>query len=199
MDESRQRSRLLGARDEFIQKLIVEAKARLATVASSNASAYNSLLKDLIKQSLVRLEGEETAEVHCRPQDLAAAQKAASTAASELKSESKRSIAVTVVADKDLGGRAGGVVVWAAGGRIKCNNTLEDRLALVVADLTPVIRDLTFPSARAEVRTKPPVHFAHLEHKSAPKPAAPAPAPAAAAAGPKAAGSSAAADPFGAF
>lgn len=178
MDESKQRSRMLSARDEFIQKLAHEAKARLGTVASSNAGAYNNLLKDLIKQSLIRLEGEGAAEVHCRPQDVAVCQKAATTAANELKSETKRTVTVRVVADPALGGNAGGVVVWAANGRIKCNNTLEERLNLVITDLTPVIRDVLFPSARAEVRTKPPVHFAHQQHAPAPAPKpAPAPAP----------------------
>jgi len=178
MDESKQRSRLLSARDEFIQKLGQEAKARLGTVASSNANAYSNLLKDLIKQSLVRLEGETSAEVHCRPQDIAACQKAASTAANEFKAETKRAVTVTVVADPALGGNAGGVNVWAANGRIKCINTLEERLNLVINDLTPVIRDILFPSARAEVRTKPPVHFAHQAHAPAPAPKpAPAPAP----------------------
>lgn len=153
MDEQKQRSRLLAARDEFIQKLSHEAKQRLGTVASSNAQAYNNLLKDLIKQSLFRLEGETSAEVHCRPQDLAAAQKAAVAAAAALKEEAKRTVTITAVADPALGGSSGGVIVWAQGGRIKCNNTLEDRLSLLMNDLTPVVRDLLFPSARAEVRT----------------------------------------------
>ncbi len=197
MDESRQRSRLLSARDEFIQRLGGDAKARLSTVAASNAAAYATLLKDLVKQSLIRLEGEPAAEVHCRPQDLAAAQKAASTAAAEVKAETGRAVAVSAVADAALGGSSGGVVVWANGGRIKCNNTLEDRLGLVMADLTPVVRDLLFPSARAEVRTKPPVYFAHLAHVSKPKPApAPAPAPAAK---PAAGGTAAAGGVFDSF
>jgi V-type H+-transporting ATPase subunit E len=161
MDEQRQRSRLLAARDDFLQKLGAEAKQRLSSVAATSASSYAKLLKDLVKQALVRLEGEAKAEVHCRPQDLAAAQKAAQQAAAELAAEAQRSVAVSCVADAALGSSSGGVVVWANNGRIKCNNTLEDRLALVTADLTPVVRDIVFPSARAEVRTKPPIHFAH--------------------------------------
>ena len=170
MDEQRQRSRLLAARDDFLQKLNAEAKARLASVAATSASSYAKLLKDLVKQALVRLDGEAKAEVHCRPQDLAVAQKAAQQAAQELAAETQRSVAVSCVADAALGGSSGGVVVWANNGRIKCNNTLEDRLALVMADLTPVVRDLVFPSARAEVRVKPPVHFAHAGAAALPPP-----------------------------
>jgi V-type H+-transporting ATPase subunit E len=195
MDEARQRSRLLSARDEFIQRLAGEAKSRLASVAGSNHEAYNKLIKDLVAQSVARLDGEKAVEIHCRPQDLAVAQKAVSAVAQDLKSKG-RTVTVTATADAALGGSAGGVVAWAQGGRIKCNNTLEDRLGLVMGDLTPVIRDLLFPSARAEVRTKPPVNFPH-HAGSAPAPP-PAPKPVAAPA-PKPASNAGGTDPFAAF
>jgi vacuolar-type H+-ATPase subunit E/Vma4 len=160
MEERRQKSRLLVSRDEFLQRLNQEAKARLVTAASSNATAYSNLLKGLIKQGLARLEGETRVEVRCRPQDLAAAQKAAPQAAAEFSAEggpNGAQVSVTVVADPALGTSAGGIVLAGAEGRIRCSNTLEDRLALALNDLQPVIRDLLFPSARAEVRTKPAV------------------------------------------
>ena len=193
MDESKQRSRLLAARDEFMQKLAAEAQSRLATTSGANAASYAKLLKDLIKQSLVRLDGESKCEVHCRPQDLNVAKTAATSAVSEL--SSTRKVEVGVVADNALANSSGGVVVWANNGRIKCNNTLEDRLSLVMADLTPVVRDLVFPSARAEVRTKPPVHFAHGGPAPAPVPA-PTHATSAAAAHSGASAQPKAADPF---
>jgi V-type H+-transporting ATPase subunit E len=202
MDEQKQRSRLLAARDDFMQRLAAEAKQRLqAASAPANAAGYAKLLKDLTKQALLRLDGEARCEVHCRPQDVAAAQKAAQQAAAELAGDAAapRKVEVSCVADAALSNSAGGVVVWANGGRIKCNNMLEDRLALVMTDLTPVLRDVAFPSARAEVRTKPPVHFAHQE-QHAPAPVAHAPAPVAVVA-PVAPGASAgagakASDPF---
>lgn len=188
MAESKQRSRLLGARDAFVQKLHAEAKARLASVASSNTQAYNVLLKGLIKQAIESLEGETSVEVHCRPQDLAIAQKAAIAACQEIAAEAKaaggsRNVTATVAADPALGTSAGGVFAQGAAGRIKVNNTLEARLDLAFDDLTPVVRDLLYPSARAEVRVKPKPYFPHLEHAAAqaaahPKPAAPAPKPA---------------------
>jgi hypothetical protein len=104
-------------------------------------------------------------------------------------------VEVGVVADNALANSSGGVVVWANNGRIKCNNTLEDRLSLVMADLTPVVRDLVFPSARAEVRTKPPVHFAHGGPAPAPVPA-PTHATSTAAAHSGASAQPKAADPF---
>ncbi len=214
MEEQRQRARLLEAREGFIQKLSGEAKTRLAAVAGTNQAAYNNLLKGLIKQGVSRLEGENVVQVHARPQDLAVAQKAAAAASQEVVAEAKasgvdRQISITVIADPALAGSAGGITLSAQKGRITCDNTLEARLTLAAADLTPIIRDLLFVSARAEVRTKPPVLDIHgnpygSAHAPAPAPApkpaavhAPAPAPVAAAADPFAA-SSAAYDPFSA-
>jgi vacuolar-type H+-ATPase subunit E/Vma4 len=187
MAEAKQRSRLLAARQQYVDKLAADAKARLSTIAQTSAAAYNVLLKGLIKQAMQRLSGEQSVEVHARPQDVAVATKAAAVAASEVGAEAKaagRALAVTasVVADPALAGSAGGVVVHALGGRIKCNNTLEARLGLVLTDLLPVIRDGLFPSARAAEVVKPPVHFAHAAaaHAAPPPPAAAAAAAAAA-------------------
>lgn len=56
---------------------------------------------------------------------------------------------MTVSADPKLGTSAGGVVLTAFDGKIRCVNTLEERLGTALVDLTPVVRDLLFPSARA--------------------------------------------------
>jgi vacuolar-type H+-ATPase subunit E/Vma4 len=170
MEDRRQGQRLLGARDEYVQKLGTEAKTRLVTAASANATAYGNLLKGLIKQGVGRLEGETVVEVRCRPVDLAAAQKAAAAAASELVAEGSPKLTLTAVADQSLASSAGGVILAAKDGTIRCNNTLEDRLDLTITGLTPVIRDLLFPSARAEVRSKPAVHFEHKSDKFVARP-----------------------------
>lgn len=166
MEERKQRSRLLMARDQYVQKLAGEAKQRLASVAGSNATAYGNLLKGLIKQGLLRLEGENKIEVRCRPQDADKVKSVASQAADEVSNELKaagesRSISISVKSDPALASSAGGVVLAAMDGRIRCDNTLEERLKLAMAGLTPVIRDLLFPSARAEIRTKPAINIHH--------------------------------------
>lgn len=179
MEERRQRSRLLAARDEFMQRLGQEAKARLAGASSASASAYSNLLKGLVRQGLERLSGEAAVHVLCRPQDLAVAQSVAPLAAQvrgggssrrcrsrwnfkegtrlhllrpppqEIFASEGRSVTVTVAADAALGTSAGGVVLTAFSGKIRCVNTLEERLGTALVDLTPVVRDLLFPSARA--------------------------------------------------
>ena len=98
--------------------------------------------------------GESSIEVHARPIDVTLVSRASQVAVAEIASDAKalgeeRVVTVTTAADPSLANTAGGVIVWAQGGRIKCNNTLEARLNLVTSDLTPVIRDALFPSARS--------------------------------------------------
>jgi hypothetical protein len=61
----------------------------------------------------------------------------------------ERVVTITTDVDPELGTSAGGVVLTAFGGKIRCCNTLEERLSMCLVDLTPVVRDLLFPSARA--------------------------------------------------
>ena len=164
MEERLQRSRLLAARDEFVQKLAVEAGGRLGVASEgAQAEAYRGLLGGLIRQGIARLSGETAVEVSCRPQDLALVQAvapaaaAAAVAAAAAAGEPREPVAVTVVAAPALARTAGGVRLAAKKGTIRCDNMLEARLAQALAALTPVVRDVLFPSARAEVRVQPAV------------------------------------------
>lgn len=165
--EQQQRSRLLSARDEYIQALAKEANARIASVAASNVDAYASLMSAIIKQCIVRLEYEPKISIHTRPQDVELVKKlvpgiVADVAAVTKASGSEIKVQLDVMADDSLSSSAGGVLAYALNGRIKCSNTLEDRLKLALYDLTPCIRDILFPSARAEVRPKPEIYYPHM-------------------------------------
>jgi len=145
---------------------------------ASNPTGYHGLLKSLIKQAIQRLEGEHVVEVRARPVDLALAKAATQVAVGEVSAAAKAAgkvlnITATTVSDPTLESSVGGVVVSAMNGRIRCSNTLEDRLELVLHDLTPVIRDLLFPSAKAVEKTKPAIHFPHKQQHG-PAPTAPA-------------------------
>jgi vacuolar-type H+-ATPase subunit E/Vma4 len=180
-EERKQRSRLLAARDTYIQKLNEEAKGKLSGVATANPTAYSNLLKGLIKQGMARLTGDTKVEVRCRPQDAEKVRQLTPLAVAELLAELKaageeRVLTATVVSDQTLGTSAGGVILSALDGKIKCNNMLEERLKLAMQDLQPVIRDLLFPSARAEVRIKPAINI-HVHAPVSSKPPAPAPKP----------------------
>jgi len=98
--------------------------------------------------------------------DLAVAKAATTVAVGEASAGAKAAgkvlnITATIIPDSSLEKSIGGVVVTAMNGRIRCSNTLEDRLNLVLHDLTPVIRDLLFPSAKAAEKAKPAVYFPH--------------------------------------
>lgn len=130
---------------------------------------------------MARLTGDTKVEVRCRPQDAEKVRQLTPLAVAELLAELKaageeRVLTATVVSDQTLGTSAGGVILSALDGKIKCNNMLEERLKLAMQDLQPVIRDLLFPSARAEVRVKPAINI-HVHAPVSSKPPAPAPAP----------------------
>lgn len=175
--EREERGRLLSARDALVRDLAVEAKAALAATASASGAAYGNLLKGLIKQGLHRLTGDADITVYVRPQDATIAANVAPAAAEETMREcaaagEKRSIRIAVSVDKTMTASLGGCVLASMDGRIRCNNTLEERLNLVMGDLTPVVRDVLFPSARAQVRVKPPVSIHVGGHAPAPASAA---------------------------
>ena len=163
MAEARQRSRLLAAREQYVDKLSKEAAARLRAAIAGDKARYPALLMGLIKQAMARLTGEQACEVRCRPADLELARQATAAAAEKIKAAGGPALATTVTADAALADSMGGVIVTAMAGRIRCNNTLEARLETVLHDLTPVVRDTLFPSARAEVKTKPAVYFPHQQ------------------------------------
>lgn len=165
--EQQQRSRLLSTRDEHIQNLGKEAAARIASVAASNADAYASLMSALIKQCIVRLEYEPKIAIHTRPQDVDVVKKLLPNIIADVAAVTKAAgneikVDLDVVSDESLASSAGGIIAYALHGRIKCSNTLEDRLNLALYDLTPTIRDLLFPSARAEFRPKPEIYYPHM-------------------------------------
>lgn len=158
-EERNAKARLLGARDHYLHELEKEAAARLSEI-SADAGAYTQLLKGLVKQGMVMLAVDEAVNILCRPQDVDKIKSVAAAAAAEYTALRKEegvvvNVPVTVTADATLTSTAGGVIVTTHNGRIRCNNMLAERLKLAMAGLQPVVRDLLFPSARAEVRTKP--------------------------------------------
>ena len=138
MEERLQRSRLLAARDQFVQKLAGEVSGRLTGAAEGSAAeSYRELLSGLIRQGIMRLAGETAVEVACRPQDaslvsaLAPAAAAAAVAAAAAAGEPRQPVAVSVVSLPALARCAGGVRLSAKNGTIRCDNTLEARLSQV--------------------------------------------------------------------
>ena len=147
------RVKKMKVRDDLLKTLLQEAAGKCAVVAKGGN--YPQLLQKLIVQSLIKIEENEVV-IYCRAADLAKVQMVLPMAVSEyveiMKRESTVTLKplVTINADrsKDLpDDTAGGVVLTALEGHIKCDNTLKSRLDLVYEELLPAIREILFPEA----------------------------------------------------
>lgn len=176
-EASVQKARLLQAQDDRMRSLHTETLQQLHTWSSDpkNTQAYEQLLKDLIVQGIQRVtlreHGVKKISVRCRPRDAKMVGKLISSAVTAFHAEEEHDRTAKSAAATARGGRrealyalrveaeldsarplsddlAGGVVVTALDGRIICDNTIEQRLALSESALTPVLRHVLFPSLR---------------------------------------------------
>jgi len=145
------RLKLLKAREDLIFKLYNDAKQQLNTV-SRDPNTYKALLKQLILQGLLKLQ-ETKVVVKVREVDLDLARDCLSDASSQFKAKTGREVTLsldTVFLAPPAGANnkgescAGGVVLHSFGGRVVCDNTLDQRLALSFEQRLPEIRKVLF-------------------------------------------------------
>ena len=145
------RVKKMKVRDDLLQTLVRESASKCSVVAKGQN--YPQLLQKLIVQSLIKIE-ENEAVIYTRAVDVAVVTKILPAAVAEYVEIMQRESGValkplvTVNADrsKDLSeDTAGGVVLTALAGHIKCDNTLQSRLKLVYEELLPAIRAILFP------------------------------------------------------
>lgn len=138
------------ARDEVLQGLIETAKSRLNDI--SQTKHYESLLKNLIVQSLIKIEEDKVILV-VREQDVAGVKKCLPAAVADYKAimdaaglACSPDVEVNADASRMLpASSAGGVIATARNSRIVLDNTLEARLDLVYTELLPQVRAMLFP------------------------------------------------------
>ncbi|KDN39541.1 putative vacuolar ATP synthase subunit E [Tilletiaria anomala UBC 951] len=149
---NKSRLRILQAREAHLQTLFDRARASLASL-TSDPSAYSTLLRDLILQGLLRIM-EPSVTVSARVQDVQLVQDAAKDAQS-LYAEKTGGKEVEVDVKEGLGkDSAGGVLLAGLGGRIKVDNTLDERLRLLEEQMLPEIRmDLFGPNENRKFYT----------------------------------------------
>ncbi|KAK0524147.1 V-ATPase V1 sector subunit E [Tilletia horrida] len=134
---NKSRLAVLQARESKLQELFTAARDGLADITKDN-SKYEKLLSDLILQGLLQLM-EDKVEVTVREQDVDVAKSAASKATEAYQEKSGKSTSVDV--KSGLGkNSSGGVILAGFGGKIKVNNTLEERLRLMEERMLPEIR-----------------------------------------------------------
>eukprot|EP01094_Clydonella_sp_ATCC50884_P005533 TRINITY_DN1446_c0_g1_i1.p1 TRINITY_DN1446_c0_g1~~TRINITY_DN1446_c0_g1_i1.p1 ORF type:complete len:234 (+),score=120.15 TRINITY_DN1446_c0_g1_i1:74-775(+) len=149
------RIRVLKAQEEAIQQIYNMASQKLADVASSGG--YEQMLSALLVQGLIKL-GEDEVELICRQCDEGVLQKSLAAAQSDYKQKTGKDVQLTInqvhrLAPPPSGqpgpSCCGGVLLSARGGRILCNNTLEQRLALAYEAFLPDIRMALFGKSQS--------------------------------------------------
>ncbi|KAI8051514.1 ATPase, V1/A1 complex, subunit E [Syncephalis plumigaleata] len=145
------RLQTLAERENLLSELFEKVREELKLIPDNDGNAYGTLLKNLLLQSFYQLMEKEVS-VTCREADVALVETAMEQAKQEYENACHQIIEPVLDHDNYLPKTsAGGVIVSALNGRIKCSNTLESRLDLLSEQMLPDIRILLFgpsPSRR---------------------------------------------------
>ena len=153
------RMEAMKVRNDLIMGLLEDSKFAINDRFISNKPVYSTLLRELLIQGLIKLLDSRVV-VHCRQVDLALVKQVlpeARTAYMEqMRSETGRAYEVEVSVNETefLPGPpqhgsyepscSGGVMLTSHEGKIRCINTLDERLRLVFAEGIPALRQLVF-------------------------------------------------------
>mmetsp|Transcript_24503 Transcript_24503/g.29693 ORF Transcript_24503/g.29693 Transcript_24503/m.29693 type:complete len:226 (-) Transcript_24503:163-840(-) len=146
------RLQVLQARSDSVNTVVEEVKQQLLQI-SANVQVYSKLLVDLIVQGALKL-GTSEVGVCCREVDLPLVKQAIGNVQAEWQSLAPGRKLPSIQLNPnflppppsagDQDSCFGGVVVTAEGGRIKCSQTLDDRLKKVIEHNTPLVRATLF-------------------------------------------------------
>jgi len=135
---------ILKARDDYVQSLKEEAKKQLA-ILTHDRSKYTTILANLIAQGLFLLMEKEVT-LRCRRTDIDLVKQLIPEAINRYKQELKQQDIKVSIDDKNFlpEDSAGGVELYAMGGKIKVSNTIEARLSMIFNQILPEIREKLF-------------------------------------------------------
>ncbi|CAG8599743.1 14010_t:CDS:2 [Acaulospora colombiana] len=140
---NKSRLKILQARQQSLDELFNEARIQLKKV-SQDTDRYRDLLKDLILQTLYQLMDEHVTVI-VRKSDLQLAEAAVQAAHKNFTDTTKLPLKIEIDKENFLpDSSAGGVILTSYFGRIKINNTLEERLKLAQEEMLPEIRVTLF-------------------------------------------------------
>eukprot|EP01016_Furgasonia_blochmanni_P045148 TRINITY_DN632_c0_g1_i4.p1 TRINITY_DN632_c0_g1~~TRINITY_DN632_c0_g1_i4.p1 ORF type:complete len:295 (-),score=107.72 TRINITY_DN632_c0_g1_i4:114-998(-) len=166
------RIKKMEQRFAVINKVREEAATKLRSQLS-DPSIHKPLMKKLIIQGLIKLMEEEVL-LKCRKEDTAIVESVLEEAEREFTDLCRRETGrelntkLYLLKDQPLDAnqvKCGGIVLYAARGRIVCSNTLDDRLNLGYEDSLPDIRFGLFPDLKVAEKPKT-VHKPH-HHQNA--------------------------------
>ncbi|KAJ3413088.1 hypothetical protein HDV05_008542 [Chytridiales sp. JEL 0842] len=127
---NKNRLRVLQARQQVLNDLLLEAKNRLSSLTQDEGK-YVTLLKDLLLQSYFQMMEPKVA-IHCRKKDVPLVERVLADAAAGYKAKMNLSVEATIDTHNPLPeNSAGGIIVSANDGKIRLNNTLEARLEIL--------------------------------------------------------------------
>uniref|UniRef100_A0A7E4VJW1 V-type proton ATPase subunit E n=1 Tax=Panagrellus redivivus TaxID=6233 RepID=A0A7E4VJW1_PANRE len=137
------RLKCLKAREDHLRGVLDEATNNLARI-SADTARYPSILKGLLLQGLYQLL-EKDVVLRCRRKDEELVKKLLPESLEELKKVWDNTSKVTIDTHNYLSDEsAGGVELYAKGGKIKVSSTLESRLGLIAGQIVPQIRTALF-------------------------------------------------------
>lgn len=140
---NKSRLKVLQARQQLLDELFLDTRNQLQKI-SQDKDRYSTLLKDLILQGLYQLM-DENVTVIIRKCDLGLIEDAIKISSDLYKESTKLPIKIEVSKENYLADDgAGGVALSSYFGRIKINNTLEERLSLAQDEMLPELRVLLF-------------------------------------------------------
>jgi len=135
--------KVLQVRAAYVRNVLEEARKRLGEV-TQNTAKYSDILKTLILQGLYQLF-EINVVIRTRAQDKALVESLLPEISKQYTASVHKDIHLKVDGDNFLAAdTTGGIELLSRQGKIKINNTLEDRLELISAQLVPQIRTALF-------------------------------------------------------
>lgn len=133
------RLKVLSTREEVLNEIFSEAREKLRLISCDN-DKYQHILRSLILESMLRLL-ESKVIIKCREIDLKLVEEIIKEVQEEYKEKSQYKKVEVLISNEYLSKDIfGGVVVSDVSGRIKIDNTLEERLKLLGEEALPAIR-----------------------------------------------------------
>ena len=143
------RLEILKEKEKIIEEVMKESSGKLASIGNPNDPSYKTLLQSLLSQAFLTLS-EPQVEVRCRQVDLDIVESILEDSIQEYKKRSNKELDARIDKKNFLAPPkseespnnfcSGGIIVVGYNGRIKCDNTLDQRLLLAYEGLLPDIR-----------------------------------------------------------
>lgn len=140
------RVKVLQAQDEYLQKIVSDAKDKVKDLAADK-DQYKVLLRDLIIQSLCSLLETEV-DLRCRKKDLSLVKEVLSEAVNTFKEKTNLDCKINVDEKNLLDDDCGGGIELTVRGDTKVSNTLDKRMEMAVSKLMPAIRYKLFGASQ---------------------------------------------------